>query len=92
MRSRNPHCVLIFETFTVAYESKSHYNMKIFVNEINSFRKFPVLPVKHECLSMFLCQNLCGPVFLIVFSSTVQELVGNIAMCNWKSYAKCKIA
>ena len=47
MGSREPHYVLIFQTSTVAYESKSHCNVKIVVNELNSVRKFALLPGKH---------------------------------------------
>lgn len=43
MGGKEPHYILIFQAFTVACESKSHHNMKVFVNELTSFRKYSFL-------------------------------------------------
>lgn len=42
MGGKEPHYVLISQAFTVARESVSCYNMKIFVNELSSFSQFPL--------------------------------------------------
>lgn len=53
MGGKEPHYILIFQAFTVACESTSHCNMKIFVNELSSFRKFPLKYPFQENISVY---------------------------------------
>lgn len=76
MGGKDPHFMLIFQASTVACESKSRYNMKIFVNELTSFRKFPLKYCYKTVLFIHApFSESLWLSFLIYFSNTVQELV-----------------